>query len=64
MVTKSESNSDEMTKLVDTSDVDGIEDPIEGNALVARRYLSILRWMMWSSRFIFHTRGYVNKNLV
>jgi hypothetical protein len=40
VMTDSEDDSDEMPELVDASDDDGVEYPVEGNSLVARRALN------------------------
>jgi hypothetical protein len=40
VMTNSEDDSDEMPELVDASDGDGVEYPVEGESLVARRALN------------------------
>jgi hypothetical protein len=66
VITDSEDDSDEMPKLVDASDDDGVEYPVEGESLVARRALNMqikIDDMEQQRESIFHTRCYVNNKV-
>jgi len=63
VMTDSEDDSDEMPELVDASDDDGVEYPVEGESHVARRVLNMqikIDSMEQQRENIFHTRCYVN----
>jgi hypothetical protein len=67
VMTDSEDDSDEMLELVDASDDDGMEYPVEGESLVTRRALNTqikVDDMEQQRENIFHTRCYVNNKVV
>jgi len=66
VMTDSEDDSDEMPELVDASDDDGVEYPVEGEFLVARRALNTqikIDDTEQQRENIFHTRCYVNNKV-
>jgi len=66
VMTDSEDGSDEMPELVDASDDDGVEYPVEGESLIARRALNMqikIDDMEQQRENIFHTRCYVNNKV-
>jgi hypothetical protein len=66
VMTDSEDDSDEIPVLVDASDDDGVEYPVEGESLVARRALNTYIKeddMEQQRENIFHTRCYVNNKV-
>jgi hypothetical protein len=66
VMTDTEEDSDEMPELVDASDDDGVEYPVEGESLVARRALNTqikIDDMEQQRENIFHTRCYVNNKV-
>jgi hypothetical protein len=66
VMTDSGDDSDEMLELVNASDDDGVEYPVEGESLVARRALNMpikIDDMEQQRENIFHTRCYVNNNV-
>jgi hypothetical protein len=66
VMTDNEDDSDEIPELVDASDDDGVEYPIEGESLVARRALNTqikVDDMEQHKENIFHTRCYVNNKV-
>jgi hypothetical protein len=66
VMTDSEDDSDEMPELVNASDDDGVEYPVEGESLVARRALNTqikIDDMEQQRENIFHTRCYVNNKV-
>jgi hypothetical protein len=59
-------DSDEMPELVDASDDDGVEYPVKGESLVARRAFNTqikIDDMEQQRENIFHTRCYVNNKV-
>jgi hypothetical protein len=66
VMTDSEDGSDEMPELVDGSDDDGVEYPVEGESLVATRAFNTqikIDDMEQQRENIFHTRCYVNNKV-
>jgi hypothetical protein len=66
VMTDSEYDCDEMLELVNASDDDGVEYPVEGESLVASRALNTpikIEDMEQQRENIFHTRCYVNNNV-
>ncbi|XP_062173559.1 uncharacterized protein LOC133879023 [Alnus glutinosa] len=66
VMTDSEDDSDEMPELVNASDDDGVEYPVEGESLVARRALNTqikIDDMEQQRENIFHTRCYVSNKV-
>jgi hypothetical protein len=62
----SEEDSEETPELVDASDDDGVEYPVEGESLVARRDLNTqtkIDDIEQQRENIFHTRCYVNNKV-
>jgi hypothetical protein len=65
VMTDSEDDSDEMPELVNASDDDGVEYPVDGESLVARRALNTQIKIddMELLENIFHTRCFVNNKV-
>ena len=66
VMNKSESDGEEMPKLIDASDDDGVEYPAKGESLVARCALSTqmsVDDMEQQKENIFHTRCIVNNKM-
>jgi hypothetical protein len=66
VMTDSEDGSDETPELVDASDDDGVEYPVEGESLIAKRALNTqikIDDMEQQRKNIFHTRCYVNNKV-
>ena len=63
---ETEDDSDDMPELVDASDEEGVEYPVEGETLVARRALNAqvkVEEMEQQRENIFHTRCHVNNKV-